>query len=205
MDEKDSISIENHYFPCIDLFKNSIDKTYIKFFVCEVYKKMSFKNRTVVVGSNGPISLSIPIQNGRDQKIPFKEVKVASNEDWQKVHWRTITSCYGKSPFWEYYADYFAPFYERKYSFLWDFNREIVEKIWKLIDKQKKLIIENQLDEGVELYGSRIMPKNYSEVSDPIVYNQLFEDRIGFQPNVSILDLLCMEGPNTVNVLRSKR
>lgn len=197
----DSISIENHYFPSINLFKNSIDKTYIKIYTCETYKKMSFKNRTVVVGSNGTVSLSVPIENGRDQKRPFKEVKIATNESWQKVHWRTIASCYGKSPFWEYYADYFAPFFTKEYRFLWDLNTEVLQLLWRIIDKKKQLLIENQLIENLELLGADFLPKNYVNVPEAVIYPQLFEDRIGFQPNVSILDLLCMEGPNVSAIL----
>jgi len=203
MNKNDIISIENHYFTSINLFKNSIDKTYIKIFTCETYKKMSFKNRCVVVGSNGLVSLSVPIENGRDQKLPFKDIKIAHQQPWQKSHWRTIVSCYGKSPFWEYYADYFAPFFDREYRFLWDLNTEILQVLLRLIDKKMQLIIENEQVVEMELLGADFLPKNYTADSNPIVYPQLFEDRIGFQPNVSILDLLCMEGPNVGAVLRS--
>lgn len=202
MQELDTLLIENHYFPSVYLFKNSIDKTYIKISSCELYKKMSFKNRCVVVGSSGLISLSIPIENGRDQKAVFKDIKIANTQSWQKVHWRTILSCYGKSPFWEYYADYFAPFFEKEYSFLWDLNMEIWRLLWRLIDKKKKLSIENEEVVYSDIFGSDFLPKNYASFSNTVTYSQLFEERIGFQPNVSILDLLCMEGPNTANLLK---
>ncbi len=201
MEQIDTISIENHYFSSINLFKNSIVKTYIKIFKCESYKKMSFKNRCVVVGSNGLVSLSVPIEKGRDQKCPFKEVKIAAQESWQKVHWRTMASCYGKSPFWEYYADYFASIFDKKYHFLWDLNKDILQLLWRVIDKKKQLVIDNQPIVNERLLGEDFLPKNYTSAGNPVVYPQLFEERIGFQANVSILDLLCMEGPNTANLL----
>lgn len=202
MAENHTLCIENHYFPCINLFRTSIDESYIKISPWESYKKMSFKNRCVVVGGNGVISLSVPIENGRDQKVPFKDVRISADQPWQKVHWRTIASCYGKSPFWEYYADYFASLFEKKHVFLWDLNTEVLTLLWRFIDKKKQLIIENELVDGVYFIGTDILPKNYTALDAAVVYPQLFEERIGFQPNVSILDLLCMEGPNTANVLR---
>ncbi|MFT4203553.1 MAG: WbqC family protein [Chitinophagaceae bacterium] len=202
MKEKGILYIENHYFPSIVLFKNSIGETHIKIFSCDSYKKMSFKNRCVVVGSNGTVALSVPIENGRDQKLPFKDIKIAANQSWQKIHWRTITSCYGKSPFWEYYADYFAPFFTKEYRFLWDLNTEIWQLLWRIIDKKKILVVENQYIEEGKVLGVDFLPKNYKDAPNPVIYPQLFEDRIGFQPNVSILDLLCMEGPNAAERLR---
>ncbi|WP_447641763.1 MULTISPECIES: WbqC family protein [Chitinophagaceae] len=204
MDKIDTISIENHYFSSINLFKTSIEKTYIKIFSFETYKKMSFKNRCVVIGSNGLVSLSVPIENGRDQRLPFKEIKIAAQQPWQKSHWRTIVSCYGKSPFWEYYADYFAPFFSKEYRFLWDLNVDVWQLLWRLIDKRKVLIIEDQPVDNISLYGADVLPRNYVRIGKPVVYPQLFEERIGFQPNVSILDLLCMEGPNVEALLRSE-
>ncbi|PZP42754.1 MAG: hypothetical protein DI598_16585 [Pseudopedobacter saltans] len=200
--ENDTLLVENHYFTSVYLFKNSIDKTYIKISPCESYKKMSFKNRCMLVGSNGLISLSVPIENGRDQKVAFKDVRISSSQPWQKVHWRTISSCYGKSPFWEYYADYFAPLFEKNFEFLWDLNTEILQLLWRLIDKKMKIVIEDQQVSAVSSLGYDFLPKNYAEKPNPVIYGQLFEDRIGFKPNVSILDLLCMEGPNTGSKLK---
>jgi hypothetical protein len=198
---------ENHYLPCINWFKISNNETYIKIFANDLYKKMSFRNRCVVVGSSGKIDLSIPLEKGRDQKANFKDIKTSNNFAWQKQHWRTLESCYRKSPFWEYYADYFAPFYEKEVEFLYDFNFEMNQLLWRLVDKRKK-VVEESLDlttidyNDVNIIGENILPKNYNVDNQYyVVYEQLFEERIGFQPNVSIIDLLCMEGPNTKQLL----
>ena len=199
--KKESLLIDNHYFPNINWFKNSIKFSYIIFSPIERYKKMTFRNRCVVAGSNGLVSLSVPIENGRNQKLPFKDVRIARDEPWQKQHWRTISSCYGKAPFFEYYADYFRPFFEHDYVFLFDLNMEIINTINKYIVVNQDIIINdsNSLINGCTAYQEDL-PKNFQEKSS-IRYAQLFEDKIGFQPNLSILDLLFMEGPNAKNIL----
>src|SRR5215216_1327217 len=98
-----SIIIENQSFPIITWTKYLFCKKHIILFSWESYPKMTFRNRFVVAGSNGLIHLSIPLVNGRSQKIPFKDVRISYREKWQLNHWRTITSCYNKSPYFEYY------------------------------------------------------------------------------------------------------
>ena len=94
----DSLIIENQYFGCVDYYltlykhSNSIIEQY------ESWQKMSFRNRCVILGANGMMNLTIPLENGRDQKCLIKEVKINNREDWQKQHWRSIFSSYGKSP-----------------------------------------------------------------------------------------------------------
>lgn len=191
---------ENQYFPCVNWFKISFRFSYIEISECETFQKMTFKNRCVVAGSNGRIQLSVPILHGREQKMPMKEVKIAQHENWARQHWRTLVSCYAKSPFWEYYADRLETLFARKDVFLFDWNIAVLETILPIIDKKMRL---NVVADGwpEQLFGSEFRPNNFQNRDNQLVYPQLFEDRIGFQPNLSIIDLLCMEGPNAKHLL----
>lgn len=190
--------IDNQYFPCVNWFKKSIEFSNIKLSLNERWQKMSFANRCVIAGSNGLINLSVPIENGRNQKLVFRDVKIANDINWQVQHWRTIFSCYGKSPFFEFYKDGIRPFFEKKYKYLFDLNFEIISTVNKYIsNNQIVTMYEGEFNEEMERRLTYCTPQDFQKQPDPIVYMQLFEDRIGFQPNLSVLDLLFMEGPNS--------
>lgn len=177
-----------------------------QFEICETFQKMSFRNRMVVAGSNGLVHLSVPLEKGRDQRQPLRDVRVSYSLPWQVQHWRTMESCYSRSPFFEYYRDWLEGFYSRKPVFLIDLNREImgwlaaVLKIPGEWSETADFIL--QYSPEITDLRSRWLPRNFQEQEPSIRYHQVFEDRIGFQPNLSILDLLFCTGPETASLLR---
>lgn len=189
------LQIENQYFPCINWFKSLKHVSYISLLSDERWQKMSFRNRCVIAGSNGLIQLSVPVEHGRNQKIAFRDIKIDyRGANWQLQHWRTIVSCYNRSPFFEYYADGLSQFFEKKHVFLYDLNQNIICYLNKyLFDLE--IIMDCEVDKK-ELHPHFCTPKNFQQMPDPVRYRQMFEERIGFQPNLSILDLLFMEGPH---------
>ncbi len=211
MGKNELIIIESQYFPTINWINILFLNKDIKIDLCETYQKMSFRNRCVVAGSNGLVHLSVPLQKGRSQRQPMKDVKISYATDWQLQHWRTIESCYGRSPFFEFYRDWLEAFYKKQPVFLADMNLEILEwvrkqmgleKSWEVIDRETDHPIDPR---AIDLRGY-FMPKNFQSPErcpHPIVYTQVFEDRIGFQPNLSVLDLLCCTGPQARLLLQN--
>ncbi len=197
-----SLLIEYQYFPCINWFKSLIISSDIKILSSERYKKMSFRNRCVVVGSNGLINLSVPLENGRNQRLPFNEVKIMQN-GWQLQHWRTLVSCYNKSPFFEYYEQSLQSIFEKRFTYLIDLNQEVLSFLIRLININQSVMVVSEIkneDLIIDLRDSWL-PRNFQNDESIVRYPQIFEERIGFQPNLSILDLLFMEGPNTGNII----
>src|SRR6202000_2717684 len=92
------------YFAPVIFYKISYKFSYITFEQCETYQKMSFRNRCRIAGAEGPIDLSIPLVKGRDQRSLTRDVRIADDLDWQGQHWKTIASCYSRSPFFEFYG-----------------------------------------------------------------------------------------------------
>jgi hypothetical protein len=211
MGKNELIIIESQYFPTINWINILFLNKDIKIDLCETYQKMSFRNRCVVAGSNGLVHLSVPLQKGRSQRQPMKDVKISYSTDWQLQHWRTIESCYGRSPFFEFYRDWLEAFYKKQPVFLADMNLEILEwvrkqtgleKSWEVLDRETDHPIDPR---AIDLRGY-FMPKNFQSPErcpHPIVYTQVFEDRIGFQPNLSVLDLLCCTGPQARLLLQN--
>lgn len=200
--------VETQYFGCVQYI--SIFAKYSSVFIeqFENWQKSSFRNRTVLVGSNGLIHLSVPILNGREQHKTIKEIKINTSEKWQNYHWRTIFSCYGKAPFFEFYKDELhGILFKRKFDFLFDLNMELLNwllhkfKITSPINFTGKYFTQT-IDGGTIDLRNKWLPKNFQQEQNAVMqYNQVFQEKINFQPNVSILDLLFCEGPNAKTFL----
>lgn len=193
------------YFPSSIFYKNSYSFSDIIFEQYESYQKMSFRNRCIIIGANGIIALSIPLQQGRNQHSIIKDVRIADSK-WQLQHWKSIQSCYSKSPWFEWYKDDLNKLYLTHFTFLLDWNLACFEwaarnlKLDHTVSLTEKF--EGKVGGDVTDFRNKILPKNYKELP-AIVYHQVFENRIGFMPNVSILDLLFCEGKRAKELLKA--
>ncbi len=174
----------------------------------ENFVKQTYRNRTVILGANGPISLIVPVEKGRSQKVKIKDLRIAYDEEWQRNHWRTIFSAYNSSPFFEYYADDIEMFFRKKHEFLFDFNQKITETILEILEIPVSLSLTEdfeQVPENCLNFREQISPK--AHLIDPDShfsaqpYTQVFTEKFGFVPDLSILDLLFNEGPSAQSVL----
>jgi hypothetical protein len=163
------------------------------------YSKMTFKNRMIIASAQGPLSLSIPIIGGRDQKLPIRDIKIDYQNDWNKQHIKAIVSNYKRSPYFEYYETDLLQLMSNHTLYLVDFLMNCNE--W--LNKQLKSNWNTHIltDKILERTFDAYLPKNYSVVKNPIVYQQVFEDKTGFLPNLSILDLLFCCGGKQASVL----
>jgi len=169
---------------------------------CDFYQKQTYRNRCQIAAANGSMVLSIPVEKSGKDKILTRDVRISQHNDWQLNHWRSIESAYNSTPFFEYYKDDLLPFYQKKWTFLWDFNQEIQVKMLELLNFQigiqltceyKKIMDEKILD-----LRETIHPKKENKFVNCDPYYQVFEQRFGFQPNLSIIDLLFNMGNESV-------
>ncbi len=193
--------VEIQYFPVIDWFKMSSHDLYYEIEQCETFQKTSFRNRCIISGSNGLINLTVPLQNGREQKALIRDVRIDNTSDWAKRHWRAIVSSYNRSPFFEYFAEDVNRMIFKKHDFLFDKNLEIIEWL-KTVLKWNAVLgftgsfqLNYSAGEIIDLRNNW-RPNNYSSKADIKCpqYIQVFEDKFGFLPNLSILDLLFCKG-----------
>lgn len=171
----------------------------------ENYIKQTYRNRCVLAAANGPLTLSVPIVKPNDLKCPTKEIRISDHGNWRHLHWNALVSAYNMSPFFEYYADDFAPFYERRYTFLFDFNEALRQLICELIDLQPQVRYTDSYQPTVSHdYRESIRPRHpEADVHfRPVPYYQVFQEKFGFLPNLSIVDLLFNMGPESLLVLR---
>jgi hypothetical protein len=149
----------------------------------------------------------VPVVKGRGPKILIKDLQISYDTDWQRNHWRTIFSAYSSSPFFEYYKDDFYPFFETKHKFLLDFNMKIHETVCELLEIDNNAVLTGDFEkvpDGTVNLRERISPKIKTQTNNEfqtVKYTQVFCDKLEFVANLSILDLLFNEGPNSYSVL----
>ena len=159
----------------------------------ENYQKQSYRNRCIIAGANGPMPLSIPIEKPEAGKSHMKDIRIAVHGNWRHLHWNAIISAYRSTPFFEYYEDELQPFYEKRTSFLVDFNLQLHQLVcrWLQIDVPTTTSTEyiTQISEGMSDVREAIHPKRPSDFTTKPYY-QVFAEKNGFLPNLSIIDLL---------------
>lgn len=202
----EQILIDNQYFGTVNYINILFQFSNIKIEQYESYQKMSFRNRCMVAGSNGVVNLSVPLVKGRGQKLLMKDVRISHADNWQVQHWRTIESCYSRSPFFEFYRDAVLGLLEKKENFLLDMNMRILEWLQSTLKFPGRLSLteeyRREYPAGTLDLRNTMLPKNFGLSSTGLRYTQVFEDRIGFVPNLCVLDLLFCCGPQANSYLK---
>ena len=205
------ILIELQYLPSIHYVSKLLGASKVWIEQHENYTKGSYRNRCHLANSQGLLRLSIPLLGGKHQQQSIRDVTISNTENWQSQHWIAIQSAYGKSPFFEFYADLIRPFYQKKYKFLWDWNWDLLQQIFSMIPIEKQLHLSQEyqknLPDGIADFRNKISPKKHKTISDSSFlqekYIQVFEEKNGFIPNLSILDLLFCTGPESIIYLEN--
>lgn len=193
------------YLPNLPWFSNFLKYKSVFIEREEKFVKSTFRNRCEIAGANGKQILSIPIVGGRDHHQFYKEVRIDYSNHWNSKHWQSIRSAYGSAPFFEHYADRLQPLYEKQLEFLFEFNSELLHALFHLLKLKKGFdftaIYEKHTTDIVDLRADKRNPSLQTMDSFCPRYYQVFEERNGFLPNLSIIDLIFNLGPQTMNYL----
>ena len=190
------------YFSTIAQYTSIVNSSSITFEVEENYQKQSYRNRCYIFGANGKQLLNIPISNTNKilGKIKMRDV-VIENSNWQRQHYKSLTTAYNHSPFFEFYKDDLQFIFTKKYKYLIDINIDSFLFINDALELSKKYNISKIYNENVLNDFRYHAAVKYNDKTRCTPYIQMFEDKNGFLKNLSILDLLFMEGPNSINFL----
>jgi hypothetical protein len=196
-----TILLSTAYLPNILYFSHVINSDKIVLEKHEHFIKQTYRNRCEIVTSNGKLSLSIPLIKQADKEI-ISDKKISYSENWQKQHWRAITSAYKNSPYFEFFEDEFKPFYENEYEFLFDYNTQLLETILHILRLKKQIDFSTQFEFTTT---NTIDFRSLSEINSVEIptfkpYHQVFADKFGFMPNVSCLDALFNIGLETLSL-----
>ncbi|PWG80448.1 WbqC family protein [Pararcticibacter amylolyticus] len=191
------------YLPPIELFsriKQGHGDILIEQF--EHFPKQTYRNRALIHSPQGKLALIVPVVKGSKVHTKVKDVQISYDFDWQRLHWMSIQTSYRSSAYFEFYESDFSVFYEKRWKYLYEYNEEIFQLLTKLLklDIQWSFTqaFEKQYDDYAD-YRESIHPKKVSDIPfQP--YFQVFEDRNGFIPNLSIIDLLFNQGPRSASL-----
>ena len=189
------------YLPSVEFFKNmnQFKQESILIEQEEHFPKQTNRNRTSIAGANGRLDLTVPVQKNKGTKghTPYKDIKIANEDNWQRIHWLSLEASYRSSAYFEFYEDDFAPFYQKKFDYLLDYNSQLLVILLKSLKMSLTYQFTDTYEKAylglVDLRGEMHPRKPSEYLHKP--YYQVFEDRIGFQNNLSIVDLLFNQGP----------
>lgn len=191
------------YFGSIHFVKTLMENRNVVFDLDAPFSKMSFKNRMVIVTSQGPLMLTIPIVGGRDQKTPIKDITIAYDSPWNAQHLKSIITSYKRAPYFEYYEESLTSLYANKPEKLVDFLLQCSDWLQSQLKiKWERSLPHDQVDVvAVIKYQDPWLPKNYSQVERLTKYQQVFSDQLDFVTNASILDMLFCVGGREISRL----
>lgn len=166
----------------------------------ETFQKQTYRNRCLIATTQGVQALTVPVVH--DVSNAISDIRISDHGNWRHLHWQALQTAYGDSPFFEYYEDDLRPFFtERHWDRLIDYNASICQKMCELLDIQPKTI-QGSCNSFLNPDDFRlgINPKHPLEDADfqPRPYYQVYQQKHGFLPNLSILDLLFNMGPESI-------
>lgn len=180
--------------------KTLLKDTNIVIPIYDRFRKLSFQNRMIIPAANGLTTLSIPLRGGRENKELLKEVRIDNSQRWQVRHWRTMTSAYRRSPWFEFYEPSLQMLYDRQYERLHEWNLDILEWVLHQLKVSPQITIAPEKTDEYQPFDFQapyLKPSNFNHETfcrDLPIYAQVFQDRLGFQSNMSIADLIFNEG-----------
>ncbi len=195
------------YFPNVAYMAKWInaDKPFIE--KHESFVRQTYRSRCHILGANGIITLNIPVMGSR-KNIPVSGIRIDNSQQWQIRHWRSLTSAYGKAPFFEHFEDRIQPLLFTRRELLFDFAIESMTECLQMLDLKKEILFTEKFihtyDDSYSDFRVLLNSKNrnkWPSFFNPAPYTQVFGDR--FTPNLSVLDLIFCEGPHAISILQA--
>ena len=176
------------------------------FEINDSFLKQTYRNRTYIYGANGKQTLNIPVIHSQKNRQKYKDVKIFNEDKWQSNHWKSLLSAYRTSPFFEYYEDELQPLFHQKADYILDFNLKCFEVICDCLQLDLNISKSTSFEKYIEYKADfrHLANAKKEQLQKFDTYTQVFSNKHAFISNLSILDLLFNEGPNTLNYLESQ-
>ena len=187
------------YFPSVSYISHFLEDPSPVIEVYETYHKQTYRNRCRVMTANGVENLSVPVVKVNGNHTMTKDVAISYKEHWQQIHRRCLESAYKASPYFDHYYDLLRPLFETRFERLIDLNDAALTAVFKMMKVNKEIVhttdyvhvVENDLREAFS-------PKQQVDTNLFPKYYQVFSEKFSFAPDLSILDLIFNEGPDSL-------
>ena len=205
----DNVLLSTTYFGPIQWYSKLCSYPTVFLERYEHFVKQTYRNRCLIATTQGVQALTVPIERGSGEKCLIKDLRISDHGNWRHLHWNALMSAYGESPFFEYYVDDIRPFFEKRWDYLFDFNLEITQVLCELLDIHPKIVLTDDFlpletetihHTDSDDFRNAIRPKHPMDDPDftPNKYWQVYQQKLGFLPNMSILDLLFNMGNESI-------
>ena len=197
------------YFPPVSYFALMAEASVVYLEACENYQKQSWRNRCRYYAADGPQYLNFPIIHEGTHELPITKIKVDYSTPWVLKTKRAISSAYESSAFFDYYKDELFTILDSKPETLFDLDLQIIRFFLKKtgITVDIRFTEEYMPPMPVGDYREILHPKRPDTVLRDMglkkPYYQVFARKYGFVPNLSIMDLLFNEGPESILYLKT--
>jgi len=201
------VLLSSAYFPTIHWMAIAIQSERLAIEYYETYPKQTYRNRCTIATSSGILNLTVPANRIDGNHTLTKNICIDSTTNWQQLHWRSILTAYNKAPYFLYYRDLFEPLFREKHTTLIDMNNEVLRLLFQALNiSAPKIMHTEHFDPKPEYLDFRnlILPKQKNTASfltETPRYIQVFEERYGYIPNLSSIDLIFNTGPDALNYL----
>jgi hypothetical protein len=194
------------YFPSISHFVAMVQSDKIVFEMEDNFQKQTNRNRTYIYSPNGIQLLNIPVKHSKETHQKTKDVKIETDFDWQKQHFKSLEAAYRSSPFFEYFEDDIYPIFEKKFTFLMDLNLEVMDIVCKCLRMKLEYTTTTEYFHEVDadVMDFRFLANGKKDNAQFESYPQVFQEKAGFLNNLNILDLLFNEGKFAMDYLKSQ-
>lgn len=187
--------IAPNYIPNVSYFFFLSQYESFSFDEKDKFQKQSYRNRCEILLSNKVEKLIVPVKKPNGSNA-FMDIEIDYSEDWQKKHWRSIQSGYGKTPFFEYYAPYLEAELTKNHTYLFQLNKSIIKTLIKCLNLQVKEAFEEPNERISKLVTSKKLPLNFQGPE----YEQPFGEF--FHSNLSVIDILFNTGPESLSLIK---
>lgn len=174
------------------------------------FTKQTYRNRAYILGANGVQQLVVPVEKGKTKKL-HKEVRLIYAEDWPRQHRQSIKSAYGRAPFFEHYGYRFEHILQTKYNLLWDLSFNLLNECLRALKLEREVFLASEApatllaeaNDLVDKFDAKTGSTESALLYQPRPYMQVFSDRFGFVPNLSVIDLVFNVGPGAGELLQN--
>lgn len=199
------ILVQPTYFPSISNFVAIANATKVTFEIDDNFQKQTNRNRMYIYSPNGLQMLNVPIKHGKELHQKTKDIRIENDFDWQKQHFKSLEAAYRNSPFFEYFEDDLAQIFFKKHVFLLDLNFETINFIYASLRLDHNYFKSVEYQHEVIENDCRLLANGKKDQSSFEVYPQVFQEKVGFLNNLSVLDLLFNEGKFALTYLKQQK
>ena len=203
-----NLLIHPTYFPSISHFVAMVQADVITFEMEDNFQKQTNRNRTYIYSPNGIQLLNIPVKHSKERHQKTKDIKIETDFDWQKQHFKSMEAAYRSSPFFEFFEDDIRPLFEKNHTYLMDLNLETLSIVSKCL--RMKITYNTTTEYFHKLDSNSVMDlrrlaNGKKDDSQFESYTQVFEEKKGFLNNLSVLDVLFNEGKYALDYLKNQK